>query len=258
MPDAASSPSRPDEIYVGYLPVPPGDRRFLRWVVPATLWLLCGISFLWAWSQHNPGPAVWEDGQAKSFRGTLIASPYPILFADDAGDGRPGPLLLVESGKHGSGTRLAPWNAKRVSISGWLLRRDGRKMLELEPGDAAVAIDASSPTPVAQPILQTLSPTTLRGEIVDAKCFLGAMKPGEGKTHKDCATLCIRGGIPPMLVTRDADGRASYFLLVDPSGGPLDPAAHQYIADPVEIRGELATWGGLNVLKLRPADIRRL
>ena len=53
------------------------------------------------------------------------------------------------------------------------------------------------------PLMPTsLGVATLRGEIVDSKCYLGAMKPGDQKTHKACATLCIRGGIPPVLVER--------------------------------------------------------
>ena len=75
MPDFPARAPLPDEFYVGYFPVPTGNRRFLRWVVPITLWLLCAASFVWAWSQHDPGPAVWENGKAKSFCGTLVAAP---------------------------------------------------------------------------------------------------------------------------------------------------------------------------------------
>jgi hypothetical protein len=28
---------------------------------------------------------------------------------------------------------------------------------------------------------------TLTGEIVDSKCYLGVMNPGQGKVHRDCA-----------------------------------------------------------------------
>src|SRR5690349_19376703 len=63
-------------------------------------------------------------------------------------------------------------------------------------------------------------PVSLRGEIVDSKCFLGAMRPGNGKTHKACAMLCIAGGVPPMFVTRDSAGREEYYLLAGPDGGP--------------------------------------
>ena len=42
----------------------------------------------------------------------------------------------------------------------------------------------------------------LRGEIVDSKCYLGVMNPGEGTVHRDCAARCLSGGLPPMLVVR--------------------------------------------------------
>jgi hypothetical protein len=57
----------------------------------------------------------------------------------------------------------------------------------------------------------------LTGEIVDSKCFLGVMVPGAGKTHKDCASLCLRGGIPPALHVQDRDGRSALLLLTQRS-----------------------------------------
>jgi hypothetical protein len=252
MPD----PPRPDELYVGYLPVPPRQWRFLRRSVPTILWLLCGVCFLWARSQHSPGNAVWDQGQPVKLRGTIIARPYPLLLTAGA-DGKPELVLLVEMGKHGGGQRAAALDGRPAIISGWPLHRDGRRMIELEPGENAVAPDAGSGSgPI--PVSRSEGRATLRGEIVDSKCFLGAMKPGEGKTHKECATLCIRGGIPPMFVTRDAAGSTTYYLLQSPDGGPIDPAIQPFIADPVELTGELSTWAGLNVLSVKPADIRRL
>lgn len=262
---AALSLSQSDEIYVGYLPVPPGQRRFLWRLVPVILWTLCGATILWALSQPRPGRGVWVDGHIRVFRGTVLAKPYPVLFADDAGDGVPGALLLVEVGKHGGG-RAVPLDGKRVAISGWMLLRDGRRMIEMEPGDGALRVEGEG----AGPVVTTPGgpdagrPVTLRGEIVDSKCFLGAMKPGDGKTHKACATLCITGGIPPMLVVPREGGEASdYYLLADPGGGPLDVAAYDRIGEPVEVRGRLVQWGPeggprLPIIKLRPEDISRL
>lgn len=251
----ASPVAEPDELYVGYLPVPPRQRSFLRWLVPAALWLLCAISFLWARSQNSPGTAVWDQGQPMKLHGVLVAAPYPILFMQDS-NGESQAILLVESGKHGS-QRVTAFSGRAATVSGWPLRRDGRRMLELEPSDTAIVADADTPSRALPPAIKSVGPVTLRGEIVDAKCFLGAMKPGEGKTHKECATLCIRGGIPPMFVTRDAKGAATYYLLQDVGGGPIDPAIFPFIADPVEINADLSTWGGLNVLEVRPESVRR-
>ena len=258
MPDTSPSAGQ-CEMYVGYLSVPPRQRNFLRWAVPVTLWVLCAAGFFWANSQHSPGAAVWEDGQPITLHGVLVANPYPILFTQDT-SGELQAILLVEAGKHGSIQRTGQFNGRAVTASGWPLHRDGRRMLELEPISTAIVADAHAPSraTVAPPDMKPIGPVTLRGEIVDSKCFLGAMKPGEGKTHKECATLCIRGGIPPMFVTRDATGAATYYLLQDPAGGPIDPAIFPFIADQVEVRGEHAEWGHLNILRLRPGDVRRL
>jgi hypothetical protein len=44
----------------------------------------------------------------------------------------------------------------------------------------------------------------LRGEIVDTKCYLGVMTPGEDKVHRGCAVRCISRGVPPAFLVRDA------------------------------------------------------
>ncbi len=238
--------------YVGYLPVPPAYRRFLFRAAPSLLAILAAVALVLARSQGDPGPAVWEDAVVRTLEGTVVARPYPMLFADDRGDGEPGVVLLVELGKRG-GERGAVSDGRRVAISGWILRRDGRRMLEMEPGDAAVREVGEG---AALPGVHSLGRVTLRGEIVDAKCFLGAMKPGEGRTHKECATLCVRAGIPPMFITRDAAGAPTYYLLLGEDGGPIGPGVHPLIADPVEITGELEEQGGL--LRLRAGSVRRL
>jgi hypothetical protein len=245
------------DLYVGYLPVPARQKRFLRVAVPAALWLVAIASVVIAISQPDPGRGEWETGRARTFEGILVARPYPTLFADDRGDGRPGALLLAATGKHGVGDRAAGRDGQRVALSGWLLRRDGRRLLELEPRDDAIVVLDARPASTP-PAPAPMGRVTLRGEIVDSKCYLGAMKPGSGRTHKECATLCVMGGIPPMLLTRDARGARVFYLLCDPSGGALEHAAFPFIADPVEVTGDLEEAGGMLRLKVRAVDIRRL
>lgn len=246
-----------DELYVNYMPMPAGIGRFLRFAVPITLWVICGLSFVWARSQNTPGDAVWETAQPIELRGYLDASSYPVLFARSE-DGSESAVMLVEQGKKGGQGRAQSLHGKMVRASGWLLHRDGRRILELEPDSNALRAEA---VPVESPRLNELGPVTLRGEIVDGKCYLGAMKPGEGKTHKDCATLCIRGGIPPVFVSTRPDGQREYLLLQSETGGMIDPEVHGMIADPVEISGVRYTWGNdhtLGVLRARAKDVRRL
>lgn len=258
MPDHPLTQPRENAIYVNYLPMPRGISRFLKFAVPATLWIICALAFVWARSQHSPGNAVWETGKPIELVGVLDSSPYPVLFST-AKDGSLTAVLLIEQGKIGTQKRALALNGRVVRASGWLLHRDGRQILELEPDDRALAqIDSPATT---RPTLQDLGQVTLRGEIVDGKCFLGAMKPGDGKTHKECATLCIRGGIPPILISRTVTGDSVYLLLQNEHGEAIDPALHHLIADPVEVRGVRHQWNGiagLGVLRVRAADVRRL
>ncbi len=266
---SASSPSTrgalassSSDFYVGYLPVPTRIRRFLRVLVPSILWLLCGVSALWAFTQHAPPPtageAVWDTSKPVQLTGLLVTRPYPTLLVPREGQA-PEAVLVIEVGKHGGQARMQPHADRAVTLSGWVLQRDGRRMLELEPDERAIAEAPASfvaPALRASTSVDELRLVTLRGEIVDSKCFHGAMKPGHGKAHKECATLCVMGGIPPMLVTRSPDGRAVAYLVQGPDARPMDPALLPLIADPVEVRGSLSVLGDLGVLTLRPEDVK--
>lgn len=249
MPDDDDAP-----FYVGFLPVPRRMARFLWLVAVVQVGFFVVSATLLARTMTDPGPAIWDDGVAKEFRGTLWSVPFPMLVEDN---GRAS--MLVEMGKrgvHNGATRpVRALVGMRVVVSGWTLDRDGRRIIELEPGEDALRADrvapshsASAPTPLA------LGRITLRGEIVDSKCFLGAMKPGDGKTHKACATLCVKGGIPPMLVSRGG-GSFDYTLIVGHDGEPLDDKLWPWIAEPVAVRGELELIGGVRRLRVEPEGI---
>lgn len=241
--------------YVGYLPVPKRIARFLWLVVIANTAFFIISATLLARSMTDPGPAVWNDGKPQRYVGTLVLWPYPILITDGV------PRLMVEVGKHGVARELGTLQGKLVAASGWTLDRGGQRMIELEPEVGALAAaltEAERSAVVTAPKAEALGVVTLRGEIVDSKCYLGAMKPGDQKTHKACATLCIRGGIPPVLVERMAGGGVRCTLLAGPDGGPLEPEAFDRIAEPVEMTGELEILAGLRRLRVRADAIRRL
>jgi hypothetical protein len=274
MVQAPAAAGRSDaEFYVGSLRMPPGLARVLWRAVPGVLVVAAALAWLVARAQNDPGGAVWNSGVAREFAGRVEATPYPHLRVLT---GRPDEpvetLLLVEVGKFGGGQRAAALSGQTARISGWILERDGRRMLEMEPGDTLKALGAAAPgasqsaadvARLSTPRVTSLGRVTLRGEIIDSKCYLGAMKPGEGKTHKECATLCIAGGIPPMFVTTDLSGRRGYYLLTDAAGRALEGAVLRdsvlpLVADAVEITGMLEKHDDLYVLKVDPASIRRL
>lgn len=255
------------EFYVGYLPVPPGLVQFVRLVVPVLIVAFAALAWLTARAQNDPGDGVWDSGVARDFVGRISAAPYPHIRALPARAGDPVETLwLVEVGKFGGGQRAAAFDGQIVRLSGWVLERDGRRMIEMEPGDTIhveKSLSDSDTARLADPPVTPRGRVTLRGEIIDSKCFLGAMKPGEGKTHKECATLCIAGGIPPMFVTQDSEGRREYYLMTDTSGRGLAgdllrERVLPFVADAVEVVGEFELRGDQAVLRLDPSTIQRL
>jgi hypothetical protein len=211
----------------------------------------------------------------------IAARPYPAIRLDhvdhlehvnrDAGEShRDTWALLVAPGKHGADALVAEFDGARVTLEGTRIQRGDRLMFEVTPG--SIARDGRAAASVANSTNSTNSTNaantasevniggagshapaadstdaadgatvTLRGEIVDSKCHLGVMVPGEGKTHKDCASLCLRGGIPPALLVRDREGRSALLLLVTPSGDPVSRDAVVRLAgEPVEVTGVIA------------------
>jgi hypothetical protein len=252
-----------DGLYVGYLALPHRHRVFLMVAVPlAVAGMLVGALGL-GMAQPSWGDGFWETGSAREFRGTLTLEPYPMLHVD-GGDERVS-YLVVEMGKFGSAERFAEVehaDGATVAIWGRELLRDGRRMIEIDPAGGeggsseAVSVQASDRPAVrvgreTMPVVESLS-----GEIVDSKCYLGAMKPGDGRGHKACATLCISGGIPPVLVVRGAGDDVSYLLLTDATGRGLRgsglEAIEPMIATRVELRGQRGRVGSWETFRLMP------
>ena len=99
---------------------------------------------------------------------------------------------------------------------------------------------------------------TLTGEIVDSKCFLGVMNPGQLLPHRACAIRCISGGIPPVLLVRQTNGGAIYLLLVSADGKPVNQQVLDLVAEPVQITGEVERQGELLILRADPKTILRI
>ncbi len=243
-----------DPFFVGWLPMP---RRYARFLLPVACLLVVAAAVggaVLAWGQRSPGPGTWDDDTV-TLTGVVTAEPYARLRVPGDAGGPPRTLLLVNEGKFGAKDRVRPFDGRPVRVRGTLLARGEWRMLELADGDDALSaadlpeVDAAAlRTPPATP----LGPVELRGEIVDSKCFLGAMKPGGGRTHKGCAVLCLRGGVPPAFVSRD-EGDVLY-LLTGPDGGPLAPTYFDLAGDRVRLAGRAERWGDLRVLRVDRAS----
>src|SRR6266849_1961091 len=244
-----------NDFYVGYLPkAPTALARFVRKViivfglfaVAAALMLLVG--------QQPFANSAFEFGEVRYFEGAVVTRPFPTLLV-----ARPGATgqqdnyshyLLVAPGKHGANDLVASFDGKQVRLQVQLIYREGGTMVEITPGSITV-VDAA---PADQETTHDLGAVSLTGEIVDSKCYLGVMNPGQGKVHRDCAARCLSGGIPPIFVTTAGHEQ---FLLVGLDGRALGrDALREFIAEPIQIQGELLETGSTQLLKVDPRALR--
>jgi hypothetical protein len=251
-----------DEFFIGWLRMPAGHARLSRRAALAMLGLGAGSAAVLAARQRSPGPAAWDDA-SRTLVGVVSTRPYAMLrTAGERPGAAPRMVLLVEEGKFGAAQRVAPREGQAVRVRGTLLRRDARWMMELASDPQAIEPIAEGAAGILQqlawPAPLPRGRVALRGEIIDPKCYLGAMKPGGGKTHKACATLCISGGIPPMLVARDDERRELFYLLAAGDGSPINEAILPFVGDAVQLAGQLVVLGDLPILRVDLASLRRL
>jgi hypothetical protein len=234
-----------DPHFIGWFPMPPALARFLRSLALVAVLVGLVLAGGLANSQRPPGPGRWDDTREVSFEGIAVAEPYAMLRTPTE------TILLVEAGKFGAKDRLRPFDGNGVRATGTLIERDGVRMLEFADGDAGLQ---SIEMKVERTANEASTSVTLEGELVDSKCYLGAMKPGGGKTHKGCAILCLRGGIPPLFVSK-ADGSVRYYLATDSHGQPLGEGHFEYVGEPVIVTGQFVTGRGWPILKIE--SVRR-
>lgn len=256
-------PADRDDFFVGYMPVPARLSRWLKRVVAVLGAMVLIAASVIAALQTDPGDAVWKIDEVESWEGVLIARPYPMLVVMQS-DGTMRTHLLVSEGKQGAAQRLPVYDCERVRVKGTLIHRDGRHMIELLSTEEGFELLSGEAPAENLRITSSLkwNAVELRGEIIDPKCFLGAMKPGRGKTHKACAALCLRGGIPPMFVSEDSQGRLMYHLLVLEDGrkaveGAALETLVSHVGDAISIKGEAAVWGDVVLLRVGPDQVAR-
>ncbi len=255
-----------DPFYVGYLPAPGRFAFFSIILIPVLIAVGVLSASIIGSSHQDPGTGIWDLSKPIEVVGWADMAPYPILRVRK-NDGNLLPtyetVFVVSEGKIGAADRIGPLAGREVKATGFLIERDGMRMLELVGGlDAVQEIpDVRAQPPATLPPIETASAGTftLKGQIIDSKCYLGVMKPGEGKPHKACATLCIIGGIPPMFMTQNPRGERTVYLVTDADGSTaVKSGMTEYIADWIEVTGEVETQGDIAVFKIDSKTIRRL
>ena len=244
--------STTDEFYQGYSPtIPPRIRRFLLILIPLLVVIVVVLSIVLP-SVHNQ----YSTGSYTGFReyeGLLLDKPVPHLMIPRQGntssDNAYSRYVLAGTRKTSVDPKILEFAGNWVKLKGLPVFRDGMTLLAVSAKATPEIIEPPQNQSLSIPQGKTLGNYTLAGEIVDTKCYLGVMKPGQLKVHRDCAIRCISGGVPPSLRVVDASGNLEYFLLVDSDSKAVNSRILDIIADPVAVTGEVVQYGDLFVLK---------
>src|SRR5258705_6899834 len=252
------------EFYIGWMAKAPKSfakhvKRVLLILFPVALI----IGYLLSTSQKKFSTANFEYGKLTELTGIYFNNPVPVLKVYDK-NREPITIPLVGYGKHGAETAImeieqekkTSLNGKEVTLKGTLLYGDGKTILQIDKnGKPVVNIGSASTFAVVE---RDLGTQTIRGEIIDPKCYFGVMKPGEGKVHRDCAIRCILGGIPPVLRVQNEKGESNYYLIVGPNGEKMNEAVQDVVAEPVSIEAKVVQQDDWIILYTAKEKIKRI
>ena len=245
-----------DEFYIGYLPkASVATARFVRRRVAALASGVLATSVLVALILPHLGEGVFEFGQVRDFNGVVRcdAASGPRLTDAEVD------YLLVGPGKNGA-LEMCGANGQTVTLQGTLITRDGRRLIETagparELANGLVRAAVAGEVKDSGELSVSLGTLTLTGEIVDPKCYFGVMNPGEGRAHRACAILCLRGGITPVFVARDQAGATAHLLITGPHGEPITEKLLRWVGEGVEGKGEVVRTGRWLTWRLDPATL---
>ncbi len=249
------------DFYIGYLPKAPKNVVRFAIILVVLLFLLGGATaYFLSFSHRSINNGVYEYGELTEITGKLHLDPIPYIRIKEGAIGKN--ILLIDFGKFGARASVSKikeavggnLNNVDVTIRGTLVYHDGFTLMELtESENALVSFQPSQSEMFIRPLINK----TLKGEIVDSKCYFGSMKPGQSKPHRSCATLCIAGGIPAVLVVPTPQNTAEYYILKGEDGRDINSEILDKVAQSVTITGKSSKLNEWNILYLEPENIKQ-
>lgn len=244
-----------DEFYIGYnKKVNSNILKFRNRILIGIAVLFITIAGTFAIYQNKSTSGKFEFGKISQIEGVFMQKPYPMLRVK-ANENISRDILLLGFGKFGALPGLSELNVdmldgKEMSISGTLIYYDGKTLFQLEP-DLKNNIEIKNQVNYKRDWID-LGKIEISGEVIDPKCYFGVMKPGFGKIHRSCGVRCISGGIPPVYMTTNAEGKQTYMLLVNENGEPVNQEVLDYVGKISHINGQLKKLGEWLVIFFNP------
>ena len=254
-----------DEFYVGYInQMGSKTKRTVRLFVFLAVLAVVIVAGLFALFQQPAENSRFDFDSTTVLEGVYLESPYPLLRIK-LGEDQYKDIVLLGFGKSGALPYLTalkeegnlPGNTLR--IEGNLLYYNGKSLLQITDENDIQIVDSKADglTP-QQEGMQDPVARMMEGEIIDPKCFFGVMKPGYGKIHRSCASLCIAGGIPPVWMTTNEKGDEAYFLITDLKGNAIHKDLLPYIGQASKVEGTVSQRGSWSYLALDVNKIEKV
>ncbi len=256
------------DFFIGWLGIIPNSyQRTLRFFVPSLFLLSIIFIVVISNSTNKIRFSTYDYYKTLSFEGELLLKPFPMLRVLELDNNRTPKVVLyplVNEGKFGADESVQAFltqypNEQRVfvQLQAKIIERDGQVAMELmNTKDNIKKIKYSTSIPAL--VLGQAKDTILKGQIIDPKCYLGVMNPGEGKPHRSCAINCTKGGIMPAFVTEN-DKKVKYYILIGKDGKKVNNDVLFAVAEPIEIKGKIQKIDNWNILYIDPkASIKRL
>jgi methionine sulfoxide reductase heme-binding subunit len=244
--------------------------------IAASVFILIIAAVLSSSQQRLSGFTI-DYNNVKKMEGWLSVKPVPNLKIINGKDGYGNPvyktILLMDAFKFGAdGVVKKVLNGdsiKYVRLTGYLssniigcsdsskdcveicnqciIGTTNNPVMEIENGK--YSFEAMQAPLAASSNVINIGVQTLHGEIIDPKCYFGAMNPGQGKPHLSCAARCISGGIMPVLKYEE-NNQNKYAVLVGLNGEKINDDVLNFIGVPVEIKGDLSSMDNWGILKI--------
>ncbi len=258
-----------NEFYIGYIPkAPKGIAWFVIAFVVILFVVMGGVSYFLSTSHDHITNGTYEYGELTEVKGVIRMEPVPHIRILADSEGKVGKnIMLIDFGKFGARTSVEKMQKKiganiseyEVTIRGTLVYQDGFTLMELTEKENALLSHEKLDNAIRYKVYPTtMINKTLTGEIVDAKCYFGSMKPAQSKPHRSCAILCISGGIPPVFVVQTPENTAEYYILKGLKGEDINEEVLDFVADATNIQGMVTELDEWNILYIDPQKIKRL
>ena len=214
--------------------------------------VVCTFTFI----QDPYSESVFFYGKQTVLKGKLLTYPVIAIQIKETSSSSLENIPLVGFGKMGPHTaleKLLDNRAYDIELKGTLIQHNGKKIFELTDGKKSILSSHVIENPSFNKSPEMLfmgNYTTVEGEILDPKCYFGAMKPGFGKVHKSCAIRCISGQIPPILTVRDDKNMfVDYYFISDINGTMFNTELYKYVGTKIKITGDVSEINNWKIIQ---------